>query len=164
MNENQMPTHSLHIQPMHPVDIATVVTLEQSCGLSSWGVAGYEQELANPAAVLRVAYLNGQLAGYLAGRVLGDEFELFSLAVQPELRRQGIARRLLEQGLQELRGRGVQRWWLEVRAANSAAQGLYQSYGFTAIGRRRDYYHNPVDDALLMALEGPSAEECSEGA
>lgn len=159
MDENQIPTHLLLIQPMQRADLAAVVALELACALSSWGVAGYEQELANPAAVLLAAHLNGQLAGYLSGRVLGDEFELFSLAVQPELRRQGIARRLMEHGIDELRRRGVQRWWLEVRAANSAAQGLYQTYGFKAIGRRRDYYHNPVDDALLMALEGPSQEE-----
>ncbi len=142
----------VQIRAMRRADLAAVVALELACGLSSWGVAGYEQELTNPAALLLTASLKQQFAGYFSGRVMADEFELLSLAIVPEFRRQGIARKLLKVGLHELQTRGIQRCFLEVRAANLAAQRLYQECGFTLIGRRRNYYHHPVDDAVVMAL------------
>jgi [ribosomal protein S18]-alanine N-acetyltransferase len=141
----------LQIRAMHGADLPFVVALEQACRLSSWGVAGYEAELTNPAAILLTAVSSQQFAGYFSGRVVADEFELFSIAVAPTFRRQGIARQLLAAGLRELRQRGIDRCYLEVRAANLAAQRLYQDCDFVAVGRRRNYYHDPDDDAVLMA-------------
>jgi ribosomal-protein-alanine N-acetyltransferase len=156
-----MSVSGLQIRAMREIDLTAVVALEASCGLSSWGVVGYERELTNPAAVLLVANIEQDFAGYFAGRVMVDEFELFSLAVLPKWRRQGIARQLLEHGLQQLHERGIQRCWLEVRAANLPARNLYQSYGFATAGRRRNYYHDPPDDAVLMTREGisPNTED-----
>jgi [ribosomal protein S18]-alanine N-acetyltransferase len=139
------------IRPMRRADLTEVVALEQACGLSSWGVTGYETELINPAAILLTAVVNQQLAGYFSGRVMAAEFELFSIAIEPKFRRQGIARLLLTAGLRELRQRGIDSCFLEVRAANVAARELYQESGFIVVGRRRNYYHNPDDDAVLMA-------------
>ncbi len=141
------------IREMRQADLSAVVALEQACGLSSWGIEGYEQELTNPAAILLTASFQQQFAGYFSGRVLADEFELFSLAVLPEFRRQGIGRKLLKSGLNELYQRGIYRCFLEVRAANLSAQNLYRVCGFVPIGLRRNYYHNPVDHAVMMALE-----------
>ncbi len=139
------------IRAMQRADLSAVVTLEQACELSSWGLADYEQELANAAALLLVAASTQQLVGFFSGRVLADEFELFSLAVAPTFRRQGIGRKLLEAGLMILHERNIDRCFLEVRAANETAQNLYRECGFTTIGRRRGYYCEPVDDAVLMA-------------
>ena len=140
------------IREMRQTDLPAVVALEQACGLSSWGPEGYVQELTNPAAILLTASFQQQFAGYFSGRVMADEFELFSIAVATEFRRQGVGRKLLKSGLNELYRRGIYRCFLEVRAANVAAQNLYREYGFAPIGRRRNYYHEPVDDALTMVL------------
>lgn len=141
------------IREMRRADLPEVVALEQACGLSSWGVAGYEQELTNPAALLLTAAINQQFVGYFSGRVMADEFELFSLAVAPAWRRQGLGRKLLEVGLNALHQKGIYRCFLEVRAANLSAQKLYREGGFRPIGLRRNYYHHPTDDAVLMAIE-----------
>ena len=141
------------IRAMQRADLSAVIALEQACDLSSWGMDGYEKELSNPTALLLVATSHQQFAGYFSGRVMVDEFELFSIAVVSKLRRQGIGRKLLEAGLNKLYQRGIHRCLLEVRAANLAAQNLYRDYGFRPIGLRRNYYHHPLDDALVMALE-----------
>ncbi len=141
----------LQIREMSRADLPEVIALEQACELSSWGLVGYEHELANPAALLLVAASTQQLVGFFSGRVLADEFELFTLVVAPECRRRGVGRKLLEAGLTTLRERNIDRCFLEVRAANETAQNLYRDCGFTTIGRRRGYYSEPEDDAVLMA-------------
>lgn len=146
-----MTEDSLLIRRMLPTDLSAVVALEQACGLSSWGVAGYVSELIHPSAILLTAVCREQIAGYFSGRVMADEFELFSIAIAPIFRRQGIGQALLNAGLSAIRLRGIDRCILEVRAANSAAQQLYNKGGFKPIGQRRNYFHQPDDDAILMA-------------
>lgn len=145
-----MPLTGLQINAMCRDDLVAVVALERDGGLSSWGITGYERELANQQAILLVAYLHEQFVGYFSGRVMSDEFELFSIAVAPEFRCRGIGGKLLEAGLAALRKRGINRCFLEVRAANLPAQNLYLAHGFKPLGWRRNYYHDPADDAVLM--------------
>lgn len=140
----------LTIRPMEINDLPAVVALERESGLSSWGIAGYERELLNPQAVLLVAVCSKTVVGYFSGRVMADEFELFAIAVRSGLRRQGRGRKLLEAGLRELQRRAIQTCFLEVRAANLAAQNFYLASGFKPLGVRRNYYHDPTDDAVTM--------------
>ncbi len=96
------------------------------------------------------------LAGFLLARAAAGEAEILSIGVAPELRRQGLARRLLEAALPALRERGAQRLFLEVAADNAPALGLYRSAGLTEVGRRRAYYMRrggPAADALLLARD-----------
>jgi ribosomal-protein-alanine N-acetyltransferase len=98
-----------------------------------------------------VAELNGEMSGVLVGRMAADEFEILNLAVLRAHRRRGIASRLLDTALRWSRGAGTKRMLLEVRASNDAAIRLYARHGFTACGRRSQYYQNPAEDALLFA-------------
>ena len=98
-----------------------------------------------------VAELNGEMSGVLVGRMAADEFEILNLAVLRAHRRRGIASRLLDTALRWSRGTGTKRMLLEVRASNDAAIRLYARHGFTACGRRSQYYQNPAEDALLFA-------------
>ena len=98
-----------------------------------------------------VAELNGEMSGVLVGRMAADEFEILNLAVLQAHRRRGIASRLLDTALRWSRGAGIKRMLLEVRASNDAAIRLYARHGFTACGRRSQYYQNPPEDALLFA-------------
>ena len=90
--------------------------------------------------------------GYLVGRDVAGSGEILNLAVAPEHRRAGVARALLDQGLELLRLRGAEEAFLEVRASNQAAMALYGGAGFRTVGMRADYYRNPREDALVLRL------------
>jgi ribosomal-protein-alanine N-acetyltransferase len=96
----------------------------------------------------------GQRAlGFLAGWIVEDELHINNIASHPTYRRLGIGRALLEEAVLAGRRRGAAFILLEVRASNEAAQQLYRKLGFVIIGRRRDYYRAPTEDALVMKLE-----------
>jgi [ribosomal protein S18]-alanine N-acetyltransferase len=94
-----------------------------------------------------IASLEGQIVAFLAMRsVMPDEHELLNLAVAPEHRRKGIARTLLDYAKRQ--GPGL--WFLEVRESNTAARTFYKSYGFIDFGKRKGYYQEPYEDAIVM--------------
>ncbi|MBZ4022576.1 ribosomal-protein-alanine N-acetyltransferase [Rhodobacter sp. TJ_12] len=91
--------------------------------------------------------------GFLLGRVIADEAELLTLAVDPQSRRQGIGAKLVSDFLTTARARGATTAFLEVAANNNAAQVLYARTGWTKAGRRKGYYHAPdgtAEDALVL--------------
>ena len=91
------------------------------------------------------------VAGYILGRIAGDEAELLQVAVARQLQGRGLGTRLLARWLERLGERGVHRTYLEVRPSNRRALSLYRRHGFHLLGRRRRYYRNPQEDALLLA-------------
>jgi [ribosomal protein S18]-alanine N-acetyltransferase len=93
------------------------------------------------------------IAGYVVTWVVFDQGDLSNLAVDPALRRRGIGRRLLEAAIAGARAAGARALFLEVRESNAAALGLYSSRGFTPVGRRRGYYRQPTEDALVLRLD-----------
>ncbi len=90
------------------------------------------------------------LLAFCALACAADEVEVHNLAVRPDARRQGLGRALLRHALTLGRARGARRAFLEVRAGNKAARALYAACGFALDGRRRDYYSEPREDALLL--------------
>jgi ribosomal-protein-alanine N-acetyltransferase len=93
------------------------------------------------------------VTGYIVFWLVADEMHILNLAVAPDSRRRGIARRLVLAGIKHARAKGARRAFLEVRASNIAAQKLYSSLGFMGTSLRRDYYDSPVEDAVVMTLE-----------
>ncbi len=89
-------------------------------------------------------------AGFLVAQYGGPEWELENIAVLPEFQRQGAGRALLTALLAEMEEAGAERILLEVRASNGTAIRFYEGNGFVKAVRRRDYYSNPVEDALLL--------------
>lgn len=87
--------------------------------------------------------------GMILARSVADEAEILTLAVDPASRRQGIGRALLQQATATAQERGAQAIFLEAAADNSPAQALYAVLGFTAVGRRRDYYSKGRDALVL---------------
>ena len=83
---------------------------------------------------------------------VAGEGELLRIAVDPAVRGRGLGRKLLEAVTETAGEDGIQTIFLEVRESNRAAVNLYRSAGFREIGRRRGYYHNPPEDAILMEL------------
>lgn len=109
--------------------------------VAQWSVVDY---LAHDC---RVAIVDGRVAGYLVCRaVAGDEREVLNLAVHAEFRRKGVARALLEAEYNS----NLANYFLEVRASNKAARGLYRVMGFTEEGVRRAYYEDPRESGIVM--------------
>ncbi|HCC79356.1 MAG: ribosomal-protein-alanine N-acetyltransferase [Chloroflexi bacterium GWB2_49_20] len=94
-----------------------------------------------------------RLVGMLVLWFFLDEAHIATLAIHPEFRRRGIARRILQIALNAAYREGARRAFLEVRAGNQAAILMYQELGFEEVGRRPRYYHDNNEDALLMTLE-----------
>lgn len=127
---------------MTPADQEAVLELLRLCPEAGQWLPG----LGSPAEAC-VAEKEGRIEGVAVWQELpGGEAELLNLAVRPEARRRGVGRALLAL----LAGRKV---WLEVRASNAAAIRFYESQGFRVCGRRKGYYRDPEEDAVLMVRE-----------
>ena len=114
-----------------------------------WSDADFAGFLADP---LTFQLVDGD-AGFLLGRAVAGEAELLTLAVAPEARRRGLARKLVSRFLYQARLRGAEAAFLEVSAENAAAIALYESAGFSRSGLRRNYYRTAEGqriDALVM--------------
>ena len=95
----------------------------------------------------------GRSAGFAVASLLAPQAELEMIAVAPAAQRHGLARQIFAALTVELASAGISEIVLEVRASNAAALGLYRRLGFVETGRRSCYYHDPVEDAVLMRLQ-----------
>lgn len=113
-----------------------------------WTVEEFVYFLDNASGVCLGAFESGRLVGYLIALVAIDELDVASVAVDPGRRRQGIAELLLREAL---KGKGLNKAFLEVSVENKPAIGLYEKVGFKQVGVRKKYYEGK-HDALLMAM------------
>jgi len=143
------------LRPLAEADIPAIVAIEQRVFSDPWTPEFFRSELGLPMVHARVVELDGRLAGYLVAWLERDGGHLGNLAVIPEARRHGLARRLLEDLLERARTLGVESITLEVRVSNFAAQALYRAYGFRLAGLRRGYYRGSGEDALIMRWQDP---------
>jgi ribosomal-protein-alanine N-acetyltransferase len=145
------------IERMREEDLREVVEIEESSGLNRWGYDAYRRELLkNDNSVMLVARNvapGPYIVGFFAGWTVEDELHVNNIAAHPQFRRMGIGRSLMNAGIEEGTRREVAFVLLEVRASNEAAQSLYRDMGFTYVGRRRDYYRFPTEDAFVMKLK-----------
>jgi len=143
---------SLTVRPAQAEDMRRVAWLEESAFVHSWPYDLLTYELTNPRAIMLLAEREGEpAAGYISLRHGGGEAEIFRLAVAPEERRRGIARVLVNAGLERLRALHVESCHLEVRMDNEGAIAFYRALGFARSGRRRAYYQDGMD-AMLLSL------------
>jgi len=142
----------LEIQPMSEKHIAAVILLEQECRLSSRGKDGYLNLLQDERWLLLVGQQSLDVVGIFSGQMVLDELQIDNIAVADCWRQKGIATKVLAKALEIAAEKGIMIALLEVREGNIPARRLYEQHGFTISGRRKDYYRNPADDALLMSL------------
>ncbi|MGN0969539.1 MAG: ribosomal protein S18-alanine N-acetyltransferase [Evtepia sp.] len=139
--------------PMDRSHLAGVAELERMCFSAPWNEAMLEEELYNDTASFIVAEgEDGQVLGYAGLHVILDEGYIDNVAVRPTCRRQGIADCLLDVFCRFGQA-NLAFLTLEVRPSNTAAVALYEKHGFQEAGRRKDYYENPKEDALLLTRE-----------
>jgi len=154
----------MKIRPFYDDDPAAIYSIQLKCPQAAqWRSEDYFQlahDLLGTVLMAEVDVANlPQVAGFAAFHRVIDEAELRNMAVDPLHQRRGIARALLAAGILELQANGVSRIFLEVRASNQPATAFYASMGFRLMYTRRDYYHDPAADALVMACDiTPSSE------
>jgi [ribosomal protein S18]-alanine N-acetyltransferase len=133
-------------------DLTKIEEIERTSYPTPWSRSMFASELAKPSSICLGA-IDGErdeLVGYLIISRYVDAWHVMNIAVAPEFRRQGIARRLMER-LFEVTARDARRGYtLEVRVSNEAAIRLYEELGFRARGIRRGYYTDNREDALIM--------------
>jgi ribosomal-protein-alanine N-acetyltransferase len=132
--------------------IPQAIEIERASFSAPWSMNSFMSELHNPHGVSLVALSGAIVAGYVLATCILDEGHILNIAVREAYRRRGVAGRLLQRVLDGLRRRGCRQVFLEVRASNTAAITLYEKAGFREIGRRRLYYIQPFEDAVLMML------------
>lgn len=140
---------------MIAADLPTVMEIELDSYSMPWTESTFRGLLRRRDADLVVADVGGQAIGYAAGWSVLDQCELGNVAVAAGWRGLGIGRSLVEEIMRLAAGRGVRELFLEVRPSNPVAQSLYESLGFVVVGRRRNYYMQPMEDALVMRRELP---------
>jgi ribosomal-protein-alanine N-acetyltransferase len=139
-------------------DIRAILALQQKAPEAArWIHGDYERLMHDPGGRILVAELDTmeppRLLGFAAFHRIIDEVEVRNMAVDPEHRQQGIGRALLVAARERMLQAGAKRVFLEVRASNKPAQSLYYSIGFALHSIRKNYYREPQEDALVLALE-----------
>ena len=148
-----------------PDDIAFMMRVERECATAAhWAERQYRELFVPEAIAQRLALVaeesrehasgraNSPLPrGFLIARHLAPEWELENIVVAPDARRMGIGRQLLEALLAAARETRSQAVTLEVRESNTPARALYDNFEFKPVGRRKSYYLNPVEDAILYS-------------
>ena len=144
-------------------DLDSVVALEATSFTNPWTRDMLLRELRqSDVARVYVLRLPGyRVAAFCACWVIFDEVHINTIAVEPELRRQGLAGALMRHLLADTAQQGARRALLEVRRSNVPAQRLYESLGFIVAGVRRDYYTQPEEDALLLVKENLGANSAA---
>jgi [ribosomal protein S18]-alanine N-acetyltransferase len=142
----------LTIRELREQDISDILEIEKQSFATPWTKGMVEETLVSPISTSFVMEEDGRLLGYIMLYSVADEAHILNLAVHPDGRRKGYGSRLLEYAVDHCRRKGVSDFFLEVRESNHSAQGLYMKHGFKTIGRRKRYYTETKEDALVMQL------------
>ena len=139
----------MKIEKMFPSHIDGVKALLDNCfGDSAWSLDSIRSQLEKPDSICLVGIEDDSVIAYLAFEQIADEGSVVEVAVHPDHRRRGIARRMLEQTIDS--SSDLYTVFLEVRESNAPAISLYESLGFERAGTRRDYYDRPKENAVTM--------------
>jgi ribosomal-protein-alanine N-acetyltransferase len=139
------------LRPATAADLAAVAAIERAAFSDPWSPSSFRSLLANPAVCFSVAEREHAVIGYSVVWFAADEAELANVAVAATARGRGVGALLVDAVLAEAVTRGAATVYLEVRESNAAARRLYASRHFAEVGRRRRYYRNPGEDALVLA-------------
>ncbi|MBR8836265.1 MAG: ribosomal protein S18-alanine N-acetyltransferase [Stigonema ocellatum SAG 48.90 = DSM 106950] len=150
-----MEAFQLEIKSLTPENLSAALELDQACFGGLWTMGAYERELDSPNSDLIGLFLPVlplPLLGMGCFWSILEEAHITILAVDPHYHHQGFGQALLYSLLKLACERGLERATLEVRATNLAAISLYQKFGFKTAGRRRHYYKDNGEDALILWL------------
>jgi ribosomal-protein-alanine N-acetyltransferase len=152
----------IRVRPARREDVSRLMEIaSHSSTAAHWNEKDYAKLFAPgapPGLVGLVIQENDQVMGFLVGRQIAPddpEWEIENVAVSGPARRRGLGSHLLGEFLRLVRDRGGQNVFLEVRESNQAARTLYEKWAFVEEGRRKAYYQNPQEDAVILKLSFP---------
>ncbi len=140
---------------MREAHLDEVLEIEKRSFVAPWSKRLFQETLVFPLSfnlVIRKK-VDNKVAGYANFYLIADEVQVLNVAVAPEWRGRGYADRLLRYAIAFLSARGAKEFFLEVREGNAEAIGLYEKLGFVKVGRRKNYYRETNEDALVMRLK-----------
>ena len=139
----------IELRKLKLADIPSIEQVERRAYSTPWSRTMFAGEIAKPTSRCFGAFDGDRLAGYLIVSRYVDAWHIMNVAVDPDRRRTGIATAMLADLLRRIDGHGA-RFTLEVRESNAGAIELYERFGFRAAGRRRRYYQDNGEDAVVM--------------
>jgi ribosomal-protein-alanine N-acetyltransferase len=146
-------TDAITFRRLTYADLPAVLSIERRSFPAPWSLAMFVLEVSKPSGVCLAAIAGDELVGYLVCSRYADVFHLMNVAVDPDLRRRGIAAQMIGRMLDE--AGAEERYTLEVRVSNHPAIAMYERLGFRRAGRRRRYYSDNGEDAMIMWLGDP---------
>jgi len=162
---------TVRVRPAEPADLPRLVEIaSHSVTAAQWNQAEYlklfspddpkaqpevESQIKTQSRTALVVEQSGSVVGLIVGRQVADEWEIENIAVTGAARRCGLGSRLVGELLDLVRKRGGKSVFLEVRESNRAARSLYEKWAFLEVGRRKMYYQNPAEDALVLKFKFP---------
>ena len=148
----------VEVRKMRSMDVPSVMRIEVETFTMAWSESTFRGLLRRKDSDLFVAEIDRTIVGYSVFWAVTDQGELGNVAVVKDRRGQGIGRKLIEAVLARAAERGVREIFLEVRKSNYGAQTLYGTFGFYEVARRKNYYLEPSEDALVMRLDLPASQ------
>ncbi|MGN0327375.1 MAG: ribosomal protein S18-alanine N-acetyltransferase [Lachnospira sp.] len=139
------------IRPMEERDIDEVESIEKETFSVPWSAASFLDASKKSDNIYLVCEIEGSIAGYCGVWTVLGEGNITNVAVAKDFRRRGVAKSLFGEMERQGRDKGVDIFFLEVRASNEAARKLYESLGYKQIGIRKRFYERPVEDAIVMS-------------
>ncbi|HTY13394.1 MAG TPA: ribosomal protein S18-alanine N-acetyltransferase [Candidatus Omnitrophota bacterium] len=136
------------VEKADPDDLPSILGIEKLSFSNPWT----EEQFRGSFPHFSVAREDGKVVGFIGVELIQDEAHILHMAVHPDFRRAGVAKKMMEFAL----SRPAAKWFLEVRANNLPAQKLYESFGFGVISRRNKYYQDNDEDALVMEYQRPN--------
>jgi [ribosomal protein S18]-alanine N-acetyltransferase len=134
-------------------DLEQVVAIDQASFSLPWPPRSFQFELTdNTASRCWVVEVDNKIVAMLVGWFIIDELHVATIATQPACRKQGFGKKILTYAMKSAKAEGARRVFLEVRESNQAAINMYVNFGFVEDGRRKEYYKDNNEDAILMTL------------
>ena len=141
------------ITQMNVCHVQQIAEMEKLCFNDPWSENSIASELDNRLSLWLVAMVKDQVIGYVGSQTVLGETDMMNIAVHPGYRKQGVGTALITGLIEALEKKGSHSLMLEVRCSNTTAISVYHNLGFSEVGRRRNYYRNPKEDALIMRKE-----------
>ena len=141
---------SIEIRKALPADAEGIFKVEGICSGEPWTLPEIEEELAFSQAYTVAALQDGAIIGFCTIQYAMESAHINEFGVLPDCRRQGIGQRLLEEIFRFCRENGVQELTLEVRTGAAPARAVYDRNGFVQVGKRKNFYTGPSEDALVL--------------
>lgn len=143
---------TIKVEKMTKNDINSVIKIQEESNLSPWSFEDYKDEISRENSFSVVAKIDNKTVGFLVGRLIAEDYcaELYNIGVDANFRRKNVGNNLLKSFTKQCVDNNLEKIFLEVRESNQTAIEFYLKHDFAVISKRKNFYSNPTEDAILM--------------